>query len=447
MKKMSQRTRWITITLVLAAVLGWSIYNTIDKTQPAEEIKTSKARQGDIVLSVNGVGTLDMVTLPIGFEVNGVISSILPSGSIVKQGDVIATIENDVEILDQMQASLTLTTLTSPSAEAALTLEQMYLEEDQAIALDRYNFATDGPDVVYYAEAVTAAEKDYYDAVSLLRSFRRVSPAMRAKVQKAYDAWEAAKLDLEWAMTFVPNDTQVLLSSADLSQTETAINDVDIATALIQGVIDPTDQDGSFVGTGDLADAWYDLSISDIKLDRTQITAPFDGVLENVGLTVGEKVIAYQSIAKLLDTDIVVVNFTIEEADLFGLNIGDPITVHLTAYPSVSFSGVVSRIGGNVDELGMVEISGSVEIPEGYTIFSGMTIDAEVETNRADNALLINSAAIFTDADGKHYVNKVDLLGGTEKVLVTTGISDLANTQIISGLEPGDLVSLEETQE
>lgn len=447
MKKMSQRTKWILIGVAGTAVLGWSVMNTLQATQPVEEPKTAKVRATDIVLSVDGSGTLEMISLPLGFEISGEIATVLPSGTSVKQGEMIAALVNDKEELALAKASLSMASLTSPAAYSELILEKMLLEDDRELAIAVYDQATNGPDIAYYAEQVSLTEARYWDAVAVIRTVRRIPTSMKVAIERALEDWENAKLDLEWAINFVPNQTDTLLTSAQLSQTESAIQDADIAAAVIQGVLDPNLNSGASLGTGAIADSWFALREADLNLARSTIYAPFDGLVANVVVASGEKASAFQTIVQLVDPSSVTANFTVEEVDLFALNIGDPISVSLAAYPSVTLVGEVSWIGTKVNADGSVDVKGSVTIPEGIRIFSGMSVEVTVETDKAENAPALISSAIFTDPQGKTFVKKIGPLGNEETVYVTIGISDLANTQIISGLEPGDVVSLSAPKE
>jgi|GEM_PF-5711001 len=441
-KQKSQLFKWIAAGTILLAVLGWSVFNTLSATAPAQELSTSKVREGDLLLTAEGSGTLEMKSLPLGFETSGVVEWILPSGSQVKAGDVIGVLVSTEADLIQTEASLTMASLTSPAEVARMDLERLLEEDERDLALELYQTTTGGPDIRYYADQVSITEAAYWDAVAAVTRARKVSPRIKVAVDNALAAWEKALEDLEWAMNYVPNQTNVLVSSATLAQTESALQDIDIATAIMQGTFDP---DGTSRST-ELTDAWYKLEAASLLLEQTQIIAPFDGILSGIKVNTGENVEAFQPILTLLDSGSILVNFALEEADLHELNPGDPISVSLSSFPATSFKGEVTAIGSKVQPNGTVLIEGTVAIPDGITIFSGMTVDVMVETRRSENTLILNSSAVFHEIDGTSYVWKVDALGNQEKVIVNTGISDLTNVEILNGLKAGDLVSLSQPE-
>jgi HlyD family secretion protein len=72
----------------------------------------------------------------------------------------------------------------------------------------------------------------------------------------------------------------------------------------------------------------------------------------------------------------------------------------------------------------------------------GMSANVTIITNKVDNALLVPSTSIFTDANGGQYVNLVQN-GGTTKVPVTVGAVSDSTTQITSStLKAGDTIVL-----
>lgn len=437
-KQKNQHIRWIAAGVIITAVIGWSAYNTLSATAPAQETASTKVKKGDMVLTVDGSGTLEIKSLPVGFESAGVIEWIMPSGSQVKTGDVIGMLESKDASLSQLESSLVMASLTSPAEIARMDLEKLLEEDERDLALEMYQNTVDGPDIRYYAEQVSITEAAYWEAVASVTRARKITPGLKVAVEKALASWEQALEDLEWAINYTPRETDVLLTSAMLSQSESALQDIDVATAVIQGTFDPNEISFST----SLTDAWYNLENANMLLERTMIIAPFDGTLSSFKVNIGEQVEAYQSVVTLLDTSKTTVQFSLEEADLRDLDLGDPISVTLSAFPTTSLDGKVTSIGSRVEPNGSVLVEGEVAIPEGIMVFSGMTVDVVVETRRTNDTLILNSSAVFHGEDGTSFVWRLNPLGGEEKIEVLTGISDLTNIEILEGLNAGDLIRL-----
>jgi HlyD family secretion protein len=67
----------------------------------------------------------------------------------------------------------------------------------------------------------------------------------------------------------------------------------------------------------------------------------------------------------------------------------------------------------------------------------------DIVTGSAEDALLVPNRAIEADrAAGRYYVTRQLAGGTTERLEVFIGLRDEANTQIVEGLEEGDIVVL-----
>lgn len=130
----------------------------------------------------------------------------------------------------------------------------------------------------------------------------------------------------------------------------------------------------------------------------------------------------------------------VNEVDIPKIKIGQNATVTLDAFSGETFVGQVT----SVDSVGTIS-SGVVTynvyitlIDPPSSIKSGMSASVAIQTARADNVLIVPSAAIQT-SNGSSYV-RVLKNNQVSTVQVTTGISDDTNTEIKSGLSAGDVV-------
>jgi multidrug efflux pump subunit AcrA (membrane-fusion protein) len=75
-----------------------------------------------------------------------------------------------------------------------------------------------------------------------------------------------------------------------------------------------------------------------------------------------------------------------------------------------------------------------------------MTANADLVTAERKDVLLVPNRAITADREtGTYYVNRIDG-EHTEQVQVTIGLRDSQYTEIISGLQEGDSVSIAEAK-
>ncbi len=186
------------------------------------------------------------------------------------------------------------------------------------------------------------------------------------------------------------------------------------------------------------------------KLADYFIRAPFSGTITNFDVKKSDFVSSSTVIATLI-TDKQLAEISLNEVDVAKVEIGQKATLTFDAIPELTTSGIVSEI----DSIGLVSqgvVSYTVKITldiQDARIKSGMTANANIQTEVKKNVLYVPSSAVKT-LYGRSYVQVfstpfIDNGGnqGTtstilpEQVEVETGISDDTNIEIISGLTEG----------
>jgi multidrug efflux system membrane fusion protein len=128
-----------------------------------------------------------------------------------------------------------------------------------------------------------------------------------------------------------------------------------------------------------------------LNLQRTRITAPFDGVVEDLQMNTGDYAVPGAPCATLIDLDPMLVRADVTEAEVEKLGVGD----HVSGRTSIGreLEGVVTFVGKQSDPVTRtypVEIT--VENSD-YSIRSGLTVSArialgEVQAHQVSPALL-----------------------------------------------------------
>jgi HlyD family secretion protein len=135
-----RKKKWIVILTVILAVAGVALVaaksKDKDKDPKAENtpFRLGKVQAEDLQVSVREVGVVDPVTkVDVKSAVSGrVISLKIREGAIVKQGDVLAEIEPDVnqaQLLSDVQASVKDTELKLQDAERDYTMQKALFEQ------------------------------------------------------------------------------------------------------------------------------------------------------------------------------------------------------------------------------------------------------------------------------------------------------------------------------
>lgn len=210
-----------------------------------------------------------------------------------------------------------------------------------------------------------------------------------------------------------------------------------------------------------------DIRRAEKNLDNTTITAPFDGVITKLNAEVGETVVVGtlnnpgSVIMEIDDLTVMVLEARVDEANIAPLTEGQKARIFVNAYPERVFTGTVEKVGLKrlVDRDGTAyfETDILVDLPPGLLLRSGLTANADIEVETFRDVVRVPSQAVLdravddlpravTDDNpfidrAKKYAQVVYILENGKAVarVVKTGASDLTDTVILGGLEPGAL--------
>jgi HlyD family secretion protein len=188
------------------------------------------------------------------------------------------------------------------------------------------------------------------------------------------------------------------------------------------------------------------LDLQQAILTRTQLHAPFAGIVAEVNGEIGEYVtpsppgIPTPPAIDLIDYSCLYVTAPIDEVDASELRVGQRARVSLDAFRDRSFSGKVSRIAPYVLDLEKQARTVDVdvrldEVPEDVVLLVGYSADITVMLERRESVLRIPSEALLAG-------DSVWILEGgvLKRRAVEVGIGDWTTTEIRKGLAAGDQV-------
>ncbi len=210
------------------------------------------------------------------------------------------------------------------------------------------------------------------------------------------------------------------------------------------------------------------------NLTKTVIYAPMDGIISKMSVEKGERVVGTSQMAgtemlRIANFDQMEVLVDVNENDIIRIEKGDTATVEVDAYPNRKFTGVVTQIANSAKNIGMaidqvtnfevkillIADSYNDLVTEGKNPFRpGMSASVSIQTSRVDNALAVPLQSITTRSDiiPDSVKTKMGVNESLEQVFViksdnsveihtiTTGIQDLTNIQVVTGLQEGDQI-------
>ncbi len=180
------------------------------------------------------------------------------------------------------------------------------------------------------------------------------------------------------------------------------------------------------------------------KLARTEVHAPFPGVVGLRQVSEGAFVAAGTDIARLEKIDQLKLDFRVPENFLGKLKAGQAVRIQVDAYAGDAFAGTVYAIEPAVDEQTRTVLARArVANPE-LKLRPGMFVRVYVQLGLREKAVWIPEAAIVPRGQDS-FVFRIDD-GKAALVKVATGARKVGEVEIVKGLSGGDMVITEGTQ-
>lgn len=173
------------------------------------------------------------------------------------------------------------------------------------------------------------------------------------------------------------------------------------------------------------------------RLDHTQITAPFDGIISERLVEPGDVIPLHSHILTLIDTSSLKVRVFVSELLLPLINENDSVSIKIDALGEQLFNGHVSRIYPTIDadtRRGVVEIYIS-PAPDGA--LPGQLCRITLSTERKPR-LMIPFDAVRHDNQGTYVYRITD--NKARRVNIRTGIQHEEDIEVLEGLTENDHV-------
>jgi membrane fusion protein (multidrug efflux system) len=189
---------------------------------------------------------------------------------------------------------------------------------------------------------------------------------------------------------------------------------------------------------GNLEAARARLTAAEARVNDRIIKAPFDGVLGIRRVSPGALVSPGSVITTLDDLSTVKVDFTVPEAVLSELALGQSVEGRAAPWPDETFRGTVTGIDSRVDRVTRaVGVQARIPNPNGK-LRAGMLLTVEL-TSRTRVSPAVPERALLSFAD-KQYVYVVREDQTVEQREIVLGIRDVGWVEVLSGLEPGETI-------
>lgn len=220
----------------------------------------------------------------------------------------------------------------------------------------------------------------------------------------------------------------------------------------------------NFVGEQAFLDAQTDFELAQLNLEisqarledaeeelsKTKISAPHDGVVTKLDVTEGQVISGATSVSN--GTELMTVaqlrqlylEANINEVDVERLVLGQEARLRFDAIKNYVLTGEIGEIALSARKDGNVRVF-PVEVVFEATdgrVRPGISATVDIPVARSEGAVSVLLSAVFQEGDDDQAIVYLKSGDAWEETVVEVGINDLQHVEILSGLEPGDVVAL-----
>ena len=178
------------------------------------------------------------------------------------------------------------------------------------------------------------------------------------------------------------------------------------------------------------------------------VTAPADGTIANLSIAIYQYVDISTTSLVIDSKQDTWIKLSLNEADISTVKKGQKATISVDVLKNEGFVGIVER----VDEFGSTEngivtygVYLSLSDPKNI-VKPGMTVQADIETQRKENVLIVPNGAIKPYQGSKAVQIKDKKTGQVLYQPIKVGIVGTTTSEVISGLKEGQEIIIGQTQ-
>ncbi len=377
------------IAAFVGILLAWWGFS---RREPAVTLHVVSAERGKIVSVVSTNGKVEPAEWAAArADSAGIVRDVeVQRGQAVEAGQVLVSLDT-----------------TSASSDLAAALAKEREAQAEASTLGQGGKAqtlADLNDSIASGQAALEVAQRNYEAQARLEEKQA---ATKLQVQDAKDAVERARLHLK----ALEDQKATLVTETDRTVADAKVHDANAAVKLAEH-----------------------------KLGLARIGAPIAGTLYQFDLKVGAYLQPGDTVGLVGDLDKVKVTVYVDEPDLGRVALGIPVNITWDARPGMKWTGRVEKLPTEVIALGtrtVGEVTTVVDNPN-HDLLPGVSVNVSIISKVVKDAIRVPRQALRTLNGAAGVYRLADQI--ISWVPVTTGISDVNNVQVVSGLAAGDEV-------
>lgn len=422
---MTKRSKIVwAVVLAIVVFLGIAFWINAKKSEESGKPRTTKVERKTVVQEVSFTGDLQsQKKADLSFEVSGTVTNILvDTGDQVSKGQLLAKLDSRSASLELAKASAN---LSSSQEEAQIAFKKAETDYEN---LKNQNQQT----LAKYRQSVLDAKNSLIQAQDILEqvnkesgknsSIAKTSASSVLSAQASYnaarkaqsEAVEAANKNLEAANYAVLAARSQYLSTTKASENSEGLSVLQAAKEL-----------------------------ASISLSKTELRAPFSGVITQKNINIGEIASLAAPAFTLQTADSLEIVAQVPETDAVKLAVDQNATITFDAFPPTEkWEAKIASISPAAKVLeGIPTYEVKLNVSDNLTkLKPGLTTNVTVHAAEKENVLSLPRRAVIT-RDNKQVVQIAGENGETAEKEIITGLAGSDGTvEIVSGLNEGDEV-------
>jgi membrane fusion protein (multidrug efflux system) len=180
------------------------------------------------------------------------------------------------------------------------------------------------------------------------------------------------------------------------------------------------------------------VALAAARLAKTEIRAPFSGIIGLRSVSVGDYVKEGQDMVNLESIDPLKVDFRVPEVYLKQVRVGQTLQVSLDALPGRSYEGTVFAINPLVDAAGRAIVIRAQVKNADTALRPGMFARVRLLTKDERDALVLPEQALVPQGEQQYVFRIVD--GKAVRAVVEVGQRRDGRVEIVKGISAGDTI-------
>ncbi len=180
------------------------------------------------------------------------------------------------------------------------------------------------------------------------------------------------------------------------------------------------------------------LQLAEAKLAKTELKAPFAGIIGLRSVSVGDYVKEGADLVNLEAIDPLKVDFRVPETYLRQVQVGQSLQVTLDALPGSAYDGKVVAVNPLIDAAGRSVVIRAQVRNQDTSLRPGMFARVRLITRDQADAMVVPEQALMPQGNEQYVFKVVD--GKVVRAKVETGQRRDGKVEVVAGLAPGDTV-------